>query len=231
MKSDRNGPKMSEKYSTLDVLALAVYAYEVNYNRVERNHIVRGKDELETEPNRVIMERLSKDNGVSGFADYLEKAQEIRVYLEQTNLVQTLTNGSPNNFLNKIVELLAVEESIDKRDFGIIAWAPKLFSDLQKKDRVRENVAQFENTSRFVGKVGDRVFIDFTLIEDHYLKNHNCYLVTGHDQDGNLISYWASTSDKVIKSGKIQGRVKLHKVDERRGRAKVTTLNYVKAVK
>ena len=58
----------------------------------------------------------------------------------------------------------------------------------------------------------------------------DCYAVYGHDTQGNLIFYWAREQKKIVESGQIHGRIKIHKRDSYRGNACVTTLNYVKVV-
>ncbi len=111
-----------------------------------------------------------------------------------------------------------------------MAWAPKLANDYQKKDQVREVSARFEYTSRYVGKIGDKIEVDFTLIDSRYIQSMDCHAVYGHDAQGNLIFYWAREEKKILKHGRMRGRVKAHKQDNYRGNAAVTTLNYVKII-
>jgi hypothetical protein len=142
--------------------------------------------------------------------------------------MQTLVSRG-DKFLTQINNLLA-QPTVTAKDFGLIAWAPKLASDYQKKDNIREVSARFEYASRYIGQVGDKIIIEFTLIDSRYIKTMDCYAVYGHDVQGNLIFYWAREQKKIVQTGQIQGRVKTHKRDGYRGDACVTTLNYVKIV-
>jgi hypothetical protein len=142
--------------------------------------------------------------------------------------MQTLVSRD-DKFLAQINNLLS-QTSITAKDLGLIAWAPKLANDYQKKDNVREISARFEYTSHYIGQVGDKITTEFTLIDSRYIKSMDCYAVYGHDAQGNLIFYWAREQKKIVEAGQIHGRVKTHKRDEYRGDACVTTLNYVKVV-
>jgi hypothetical protein len=115
------------------------------------------------------------------------------------------------------------------KDLGILAWAPKLADDYQKKDHVREISARYEHRSNYVGRVGEKIEIDFTMLEKRYIQKMDCYAVYGYSQD-DLIFYWAKNLDKICEVGRIKGRVKEHKQDEFRNNARVTVLNYVKVL-
>jgi hypothetical protein len=81
-----------------------------------------------------------------------------------------------------------------------------------------------------VGRIGEKITVNFGLIDSRYIPTLNCYAVYGHDDHGNLFFYWAKDNKKIVNSGRIQGRVKAHNIDDRRGRACVTNLNYVKVL-
>ena len=155
-----------------------------------------------------------------------KQAEGIIQYLEQTVIMQSLRN-TPDRFLSQLSALLANKE-VTNKDFGILAWAPHLVDQYQKKDHVRELSARYERSSQYTGRVGDKITFDFTLISKHYVKTLDCYAVYGITENDNLVFYWAKSLDKVCEVGRIQGRIKAHNEDEYHSSAKVTTLNYVK---
>jgi hypothetical protein len=228
MKMESRTILMKQKFPTLQVLAAAVVAYEHNHQRIERNAL-RGPDQTIV-PNRQLMLDCLQGCAVPFVINdfHVKQAESIVQYLQQTGIMQTLINRN-DRFLNQINQLL-LESSLNSKDFGIIAWAPKLVSDYQKKDHVREVSAQFERRSRYIGKLGDKIQTDFTLIDSRYIQSMDCHAVYGHDGEGNLLFYWAKESKKIINSGRMQGRVKAHNQDTYRGNACVTTLNYVKII-
>ncbi len=223
---DKRDPQMKTQYSTMQVLATAVAAYKHNQQRIERS-TVRTDQHVMLSNKQLITDYLKGNGSPLVVTDSdVDQSQSIVIYLQQTSVMQTLVNKT-DRFLTTVVQLLT-KDTITEKDFGIIAWAPKLASDYQKKDRVREISAQFEHSSRYIGKIGDRIEIDFTLIDSRYVQSMDCYAVYGHDLQGNLIFYWARDQKKIIKSGRVYGRVKRHDQDKYRANACVTTFNYVK---
>jgi hypothetical protein len=221
---------MKQKFPTLEVLATAIAAFAHNQDRVERDTNTTA-DGCSIIPNRqLICEYLDGNRAnLRTVSDHDRKhAEGIVQYLQQTGIMQTLSSRD-DKFLGQINNLLS-QPSVTAKDFGLMAWAPKLASDYQKKDHVRELSARFEYASRYIGQMGDKIITEFTLIDSRYIKSMDCYAVYGHDAQGNLIFYWAREQKKIVQAGQIQGRVKMHKRDEYRGDACVTTLNYVKVV-
>lgn len=218
---------MKKKLPTLEALAVAIAAYHHNGHKIVRSIIL--DDEKEIVPNRRLIEDYFSTQSHIIVNDFHRKeAEGIVQYLQQTVIMQSL-KGTPDRFLAQLTELITQLE-VTERDFGILAWAPKLADDYQKKDHVRELSARYEYRSSYVGKVGDKIEVGFTLIEKRYIKSMNCWAVYGINEHDNLIFYWARTLDKVCEVGRISGRIKSHKEDEYRSKARVTTLNYVKVL-
>ena len=230
MNSDNGQPKMKRQFNTLDILAVAITAFNHNNHRVVRDAI---KDEAGTEivPNRQLVKEYTQGNKFqldTGITADRDLADTIISYLQQTEVMQSL-KGKPDAFLHQLNQLL-LQPEVTEREFGLLVWAPSVYAGYQKKDAVREVSARFEYRSRYISKVGAKITTDFTLIESRYVKSMDCYAVYGHDPESNLIFYWAKDQKKIVQEGKLSGRVKLHAEDKYRGNAKVTTLNYVKAV-
>ena len=217
----------SKSFPTLQVLATAIAAYEHNKYSIIRNPGV--EDGVEFLSNRQLIDNAVQGHGAPFIVNdiHVKQAEGIIGYLEQTVIMQSL-KGTSDRFLGQIGAILANKEISDK-EFGIIAWAPHLADQYQKKDQVREVSARYEYRSRYIGRVGDKVEIDFTMIDKRYIKSMDCFAVYGYSQD-NLVFYWAKNLDKVCEVGRIQGRIKDHKEDEYRNKARVTVLNYVKVL-
>jgi hypothetical protein len=217
---------MSQKnYPLRQALAATVAAFRTNDNSV-----VRLKEE-KYESNRALV-----DNYLNGRQPHLnvtdkdfEQADEIVVYLQQTSMVQMLMRGSADSFLESVTKALA-QETVEHRELGLLVWAPKLNATYLEKDQAKSISARYEFSSNWIGKIGEKIEVNFNLIESRFIKNNECWAVYGHDDHGNLIFYWAKSSEKVVRNGRIQGKVKAHNSDERRGRARVTNLNYVKVL-
>lgn len=222
-----NKMSKSKSFSTLQVLATAVAAYEFNENTIVRNPVIIGNKGYVS--NRQLISDYAQGNGGPFIVNdiHIKQAEGIIAYLEQTVIMQSL-KGTPDRFLGQISTILADKEVTD-RDFGIVAWAPHLADQYQQKDHVREVSARYEYRSRYIGRIGDKVELDFTIIDKRYIKSMDCFAVYGYSQD-NLVFYWAKNLDKICEVGRIQGRIKTHKEDEYRNKARVTVLNYVKVL-
>ena len=229
MSSENGQPKMKQKFPTVLALATAVCAYHYNESMVVRN-VTMHKNGYEVLPNRqLIADHLEGRKSNLRINDlYIKEAEGVITYLQQTVLMQSL-KGTPDRFLAQIAQLTTDQEVLP-RDFGILAWAPKIVDDYQKKDHVRELSARYEYSSRYTGRIGETLTTGFTMIEKRYIQSTNCYAVYGVTEHDNLIFYWAKDLDKVCEVGKIQGRVKSHREDDYRNGAKVTVLNYVKVL-
>lgn len=229
MSSENGQSKMKQKFPTVLALATAVCAYHYNESMVVRN-VTMHKNDYEVLPNRqLIADHLEGRKSNLRINDhYIKEAEGVITYLQQTVLMQSL-KGTPDRFLAQIAQLTTDQEVLP-RDFGILAWAPKIVDDYQKKDHVRELSARFEHSSRYTGRIGETITIGFTLIEKRYIQSQNCYSVYGVTEYDNLVFYWAKDLDRVCEVGKIQGRVKSHREDSYRNNAKVTVLNYVKVL-
>jgi hypothetical protein len=212
----------------LEVLATAVAAYEHNKNSIIRNPVII--EGVEYVSNRQLISDSVQGLGAPFVVNDFHRiqAEGIVTYLEQTVIMQSL-KGSPDRFLTQIAEIINCKEGTIKK-FGIIAWAPHVADQYQKKDHVRELSARHERSSRYTGRVGETIVTGFTLIEKRYVQSQNCFAVYGVTDQDNLIFYWAKTLDRVCEVGQIQGRVKAHREESYRNNARVTILNYVKVL-
>lgn len=217
---------MSQKYTVQDALGAAIQAYNTNQRVVERDFSRDANGNIQITPNRVLMLNYLEQETVN--TECVSQVEELISYLQQVAIIQSLTKGRTQNFLDSINELL-LKDAVTSTDFGLLAWAPKLFSDYHKADEVKERWSGYEFTSRFVGKVGDTISINFTMIDSKYIKDFNSYSVFGHDDHHNLVFFFTKDPEKVCCTGIVKGRVKSHRNSKYHNNAKVTTLNYVKA--
>jgi len=220
---------MKKQYNTLDALAASIVAFDINARGVMRDAVYENQ-EIKHQPNRVLIaNHLDGIKLLPVTDEHRTQAEDLVVYLQQTIMMQTLMRGSSDSFAQNVLDIIS-EPTMLAKNVGLLAWAPKLSADLQKKDSVREASAHYERNSRYVGTVGSKITVDFTLIESRYVPRMDCYAVYGHTAEGNLIFYWGKKEEKVVKQGRIEGRVKKQAPDDFRGKALVTTLNYVKVI-
>lgn len=214
---------MKTKFDILDIVTAALVAYRHNENQIVR---VQMDDRL---PNRQLIAECSASNHSnmrSPTSEDRKTAEAMIDYLQQVGMVQTLI-GRDDNFLNQVNSLIT-QGQVTTKEFGILAWVPKLTETYQQRDAVKEITARFGRGSQYIGRIGDKITIDFTLIEDHYIRTLECYTVFGRDQFNNFVTFWAKDKSKIVKQGTIRARVKDHKRDAYHGDVPVTQLHYVK---
>ena len=217
------------KYPTINVVATAIAVYEYSGSRIVRDSFTDENGVKILSNRQLITDCLAGQKGPFLVNEiHVKQAEGIIQYLQQTVIMQSLQN-KVDSFLSQMTELVTNLE-VTNKDIGIISWAPHIADQYQKKDHVREVSARYEHSSRYIGKVGDKITTDFTMIEKRYIKSMDCFAVYGYDGNDNLIFYWAKVADKICEVGKISGRIKAHTEDKFRGNARVTTLNYVKVL-
>ena len=144
-------------------------------------------------------------------------------YLVQTVMLAKLTSKNVNEFTANIVELLE-KETTASRNIGLLTWVPKLYADLTKNDDLKQELTVIGFGSQYLGKVGDKIIVNFTAITKRFNNNYNCWRYTGHDGNGNLVGF---LSKNEIANGKIKGKIKATEYSNYNG-GKTTFLNYVK---
>jgi len=141
-------------------------------------------------------------------------------------LVRRLADRRVSEFAESLYNAIS-QEHCTVRDCGLVAFVPRTHSDMLARVVKADMVNEVARTSQFLGQVGDRVTLDFVIIDSRYVQQYNCYSVHGHDGQGNLVSFLTSKQDCAA-SGKILGRVKRTEASRYHNGALVTQLNFVK---
>lgn len=211
--------KTSSLYDTVTALAAAIEAYRLCGNRV-----ASGK-------NSIMVESYLRDpttqSGLQITDDSLAAANAIRSYLPKKLVFLALTGHQKSNFhfVNEMVEHVQ-HDQIARSKLGLIVWAPKIYEDFIEDDKYREELALCSN-SRFVGELGKKLSTKITVIKKRLVKNFGSWLVTGYDENRNLIEFWHRTADfpDVIT---VSGRVRKQLNSSFNNGLRITTINYVK---
>jgi hypothetical protein len=212
----------TQQFSTVDAVARAIYAFDKNGGKIERESYSR--DGVTTlEANRVIMKVMDLD-----ISDYRDRADALITHLQHVEMIKIISGGNINAFFSSILDLVK-KEKVTEREFGVLAWAPKLAADFKKREELNETMSIYQARSRYAGNVGDRVELEFTMLEARYIRSMDMNLIIGHGPDDNLYQFWAK-DDKIIKKGRIKARIKAHVEDRYNANARVNVLSYVKVI-
>jgi len=221
------------QYMTVDVVAAAIIAFKQNGNKIEkysypgtpataltdavspvvsnRDHINRILENVETIPSEMRVE-----------------AEACITYLKNSLLMSVLSGTVVTSFFKALCN--AIEDEVSGRSsIGILLYAPNTYYTALKRDEVKEKTNENTFTSQVLGKVSDKISLDFVLLEKRYIQRMDCYSAYGHDGHGNLVSF-LTKHENLAASGKIRGKVKAGGADRWHNNAIVTSLNFVKVV-
>jgi len=214
------------KFDTAEVLAVAQAIF-----RLEGNRINRGDFDFVAKVQQV----SSKERIVAHFNNTVpievtdadrEIGKLIPEYIQQQVIMNTLVGKETSDFIADINTIVS-REHVHQFDLGRVVWAPKLYVDMVQQSDNKENIAHHAITSVYVGRIKEKIELDYFPISVRFVREYNCFRHLGHDGNGNLIGF---LNKKKIETGRIQGRVKSQSVSHYNNNGKVTYLNYVKEV-
>ena len=225
---------MNKLVNTIEALAVAVYAFRANNNQVLKEQQYYTNQILEY-PNKAYLYKYFVDSassvGIPNFslnAELISEAESVKQQLEYFVTMAALTKGDVNNFITQCSASIG-QEQIGTKQFAYIVWIPKIVADNNVRQSAKIKSATLEHSSRYVGKPGERIELDFNLIEKRFIGNINCWAAYGHDDHGNLISFLTKHAE-LCDNGKIKGRIKSVERDSYHNHAHVTGLNHVKRI-
>ena len=208
--------------NTVDLLAVAQAAYRINGNALlkdTRNDLIA---------NGVLVKaHLAGTTKLELIPDDTDQATAIKSYISQRVMLSRLIGKPLGDFVEQIGDLLE-KEQVNKKNAGILAWAPKVYADMIKADDNSQDIARIATTSRYIGKVGDKVELEFHTIIKRWNANYNCYRYTGHDGKGNLIGFLCKNDYPAII--KLKARIKACE-ESRFTNGRTTYINYTKEIK
>ena len=143
-------------------------------------------------------------------------------------LIKKLADRRVSDFQFNLSEAIS-QPTCTQRDCGLVAFVPKTYAGMLERQEKDEAKIGLASTSEYLGRVGEKIQLDFALIDSKYLQQYNCYSVTGHDGNGNMVSF-LTAHQGLAQSGRIAGKIKRIEVSHYHNGAKVTQLNFVKAI-
>lgn len=223
------------KSVSVSVKELAALAFAAQrYNGALLKDTTRWNEATQTLENVVPNKTLIRDT-VKGDTKLVVTDQD-RVLAEaaitaitQDRSMQILKGRKVSDFVLSLVALLEKETDTDA-SAGIVAFLPQMHEQLKQRQEREEKVQEFAYTSEYLGKVGDKVTVELTVLTTKYLQQYNCYSVTGHDAQGNMVNFLTGKQDCTV-SGRYTGKIKRIEQSPYQNNAKVTQLNFVKLQK
>jgi hypothetical protein len=219
------------QYMTVDVVAAAIMAYKQNGNKIEKySYPVRPTNDR-TNVDGIVVPNRDHINRILGNVETIPSEMRVEAeacitYLKNSFLMSVLGGTAVTSFFKALHS--AIENEVSGRSsIGVLMHAPSMYYTGLRHDEVKEKTNENTFTSQVLGKVGDKISLDFVLLEKRYIQLMNCYSAYGHDGRGNLVSF-LTKHEKLVTDGKICAKVKNGGADRWHNNAIVTSLNFVK---
>jgi hypothetical protein len=217
--------------NTRELAAMAFAAQRAN-GALHKTDVVfdeKTGDTVKVVPNKVLMQNAMSANGILDVSTQDRENAESAITAIQSDIMLKLLKGQKvTDFVQSLNDVLS-KETATHRDCGIMAFLPQMYARVQEQTVKQENLVELAPGSQYLGKIGDKVTVDFHFIDQRYLQQFNCFAVFGTDGAGNCVSFLTAHKE-LAKSAQLQGKIKRLEEDRYRAGAKVTTLNYVKEV-
>jgi hypothetical protein len=213
--------------NTREALAIAIFAFRKNGKVVKEATKETSSNKLIVWDYFVPLKTDLPRARIELTEELLEAADAVKTVIDHAVTMDMLTKGRIPSFMETIHDLIK-EEIVPSKHLGILVWAPKLAADLEKSQNLKELSAGYEHSSRYIGKLGDRIEFDFTLIEKRYVRALETWSAYGYNEQGHLVKF-LTKHEELCATGRIRARIRQHVVDSYHNMAKVTSLNFVKA--
>ena len=186
-------------------------------------------DTVRVVPNKVLMRNsIDKDPALTPTQEDYKLADAAIADISQEHMVAQLSGRKISPFFETMAVSLQMEY-LTERDCGMIAFVPDSYQRLLAQQVKKETLIPMQASSEYLGKVGQKVSFDFVMLDKRYLSQYNCWSISGHDGNGNLVNF-LSAHESLGASQRIQGKVKRTEQSKYHNGACVTQLNYVKAI-
>lgn len=213
------------KVQTLELAAMAFAAYRHNKNVVHKDssYFDKTADTLVTvTPNK----NLIREGNLAVTEQDRIDAQEAMDLLSQDRMMRILKNLKVADFQNTLINL-TIQTECTISDAGLMAFLPAMSEQVRQRQTREQEVAELSQSSEFLGKVGDKITVNVTVMTSRFVQQYGCWSVNAKDEKGNLISY-LTAKEECTRDGRYSAKVKRTENSNYHNGARVTTLNFVK---
>ena len=229
---------MASRYnSRYDFSANDVWAAACKAQRLNKEYIKAVHYDSKKETNKVMMLRFLEDPKNRLTIKDRNEGVKIQQYFKGY-MFKKLSGAYMSDFDQTACEVADTEVVTTTFQFGVIASLPNVYAKAIVRDEQNRKIRSLKNTN-LLGKIGDKVEINFEVIKSIYSQNWGVYYTTGVTPDCEVV-YFASAkiNPKPGSLLKIKGTVKQHRINQNTfGRpgldveGNLTQLNRVKIVK
>ena len=218
-------------FPTLDVVAAAVIAYRRNGKKIAKYDSDASQDKVipAIRSNKTIALDILKNSPNQITQTDRDEALAVIQSIQGTVTMSLLAGKKVSAFTQELAKEFENDTSTEYK-VGLLAYAPNVYEGTKQRAEVEEKISTAMYSSEALGKVGDKIRVNFTLITKKYVQSINCYSATGTDEKGNLIQFLTGKGE-LCQSQEIEGKIKTVGASQYHHGAIVTGLNFVKVPK
>lgn len=220
---------MASRYnSRYDFSANDVWAAACKAQRLNREYIKDVPFDSKKETNKQMMLRFLEDPKNRLTIKDRNEGVKIQQYFKGY-MFKKLSGAYMSEFDQTACEVADTEKVTTSFQFGVIASLPSVYAKAIVRDEQNRRIRSLKNTN-LLGKIGDKVEIDFDVIKSIYSQKWGVYYTTGVTPTGEVVYFAnANLNPKAGELLRIKGTVKQHRTNEVEGYQ--TQLNRVKVIK
>jgi hypothetical protein len=230
---NRKPAKAQPMIPTVDAVAAACIAFRTNGYHIQKNDIAEDLVISQYNPlptpavhaNRTLASNAIVLNTITQ-ADR-DEAVEVIQHIQGVVTMGLLSGKKVSEFVLEVAKALE-ENEVPAFKLGLLVYAPNIHYQSKAREIVTEQTTECLYTSQALGAVGDKVTVNFTLIEKRHVQAFDVFSAYGRDDAGNLVSF-LSKHEALCASGTVKGTIKKAEADSWHSNAVVTCLNRVKA--
>jgi len=207
-------------YNTSEIIALAFAAHRINKGFVKDTYRYSENENDTRFANKELLRYhfMKKEEFVpNDFVDFVivdedkQNAVDSIKYLNREYSLQVMA-GTLTGFIDTLLKTIN-SETVNKNDFGVLAYLPKIFFERKEKKELKSHLKSFTE-SKFIGQIGTSIEGKFVINEIHFVQKFGCHVVNGSIEN-NLVSFFKefSAGKEIPKVGdvlNIKAKVKRH---------------------
>ena len=214
-------------WNTDRAFAAAVAAYEENNCYIKQaESVISPEGELVSykQPNRVLLLNFLLDQRV--FTD--EQVEKGKMLREHFSLLVLKKLGDTISVFENHALNIAGSDTIRSNEWeklGVLASLPGVYQKNKQHEARIERREEIAERSKHVGRVGDRLKFEATVLTSTFSSKYNCYITNVLDEHNNIFLIFGETNYLVGSKMQLAGSVKRHL------EGNVTQLNRVRVLK
>ena len=138
---------------------------------------------------------MSKATPVVEITDAHRASAEKVIDAITSSVIMTKLRGQKvSEFVVKLTQLVE-KDTITFADYGLLTYVAKTADQIKESDKVAEKKSEFVNTSRALGRDGEKSVARITIISKRYISRWDSYCYNVHDNNGSLIIFFRNAGN------------------------------------